>query len=228
MNYPFKALSRTRNEMVIFTLEDGPCPIDSNFFFLAGRPGTPLLRYDSIMIGCDLNVFAGDLVEYKGKEYCASYNRGFALRSKDGDEIIRFQNVEMSHLKVIGHELLDSKGFYFESIKPSFKYVDEEYAKAKRLKSSVVQWGFKSFFGNIGNKLIVNVYGVKLLLPYSDIQQSAGVTYKNKLVYFNDTIKDSSVYMKNGRVCVNSDGLRKDLRLSDVLKDEETEDGNNS
>lgn len=219
LNYAFKALSKSGKEMVIFKLEDGPCPIDSNYFMLAGRPGTPLLRYDSIMMGSDLNgVFSGDIVEYKGKEYCVSYNRGFALRSMDGDEIIRFHQLDINSMKVIGHELLDNRGFYFENIKPKFKYIDSEYAKAKRLKSNEIMWGFKSFFGTIDNKLIVNVYGVKLLIPCNSIQQYTGFSYQGKPVYFNDSIKGSPVYMKSGRVYITQDGMRMDLRLSGVIR----------
>lgn len=226
-NYPFKALSKNKKELVVFTLEDGICPLDDNFFFLVRRPGTPILRYDSVMVGTDLNgVFEGDIVEYNEKEHIVAFNRGFALKELNGNEVIHLD-------KISNYKVVDNVCFRPElkrEFSPiSFKHVDKEYAKLSRSKKEIdIKWGIKSFYGAIGERLIVNIYGVKLLVPNDEIQQFAGfyVNYKEEdkeissKIYFSDKIENSPIYMEKGRVCVKYDGIKYDLRRSNILRKE--------
>ena len=91
MYLPLQAASAD-GEMTAFNIEDCPKLVDDEFLYLANRPGTALLRKDTIFRGSDMfsqdgkRLFEGDILRTAdgGTIYAVHFYNGFKLRGQDG------------------------------------------------------------------------------------------------------------------------------------------------
>lgn len=210
VSYSFKALSLNKKELVSFTLEDGPILQDAKSFALINRPGSPILRYNTIMKGCDIpRVYEGDIIEYHGKEYIIHNEIGFCAISLDGERIYLD---DLDEIKVVNNMYFQNK-FKVFSKKCTFKYVEKT---EKRFLGGEREFGFRSIMGGIAGKPLISIYGAKLS-DASDIRMFTGIRYKGKRIYFGDEIEGSIVYMERGRVKMKVNGLEYDLRKNNSI-----------
>lgn len=209
--YPFKALSANGKELVAFTLADGPWRHDTKFFSLANRPGSPILKYNTIRRGSDIpGLFEGDIIEYNGKKYCIKYEMGLAAFSLDGEVIPVNQ---LSYIKIVDNVYFQKEFKLPNWRKVTFKYVEKE---DKRFLNQHRFFGIKSITGAMRNKPFIAIYGCKLV-PEDDILQFTGVTYKDERIHFGECIEGNPVYMEKGRIYVRAFGKCHDVKSSPIL-----------
>ncbi len=209
--YPFKALSANRKEIVSFTLADGPWRQNVKFFTLMNRPGSPILRYNTIMRGCDIpGLFQGDIIEYKGKKYIIKYELGFAAVSLDG-EVIPTNKLE--YINVIDNMYFQKEFPITYCNKLTFKYVEKE---DKRYKGNHRFFGIKSIPGAFNDKSLIAIYGSKLV-DEDCISLFTGVKYKGERIHLGECIEGSPLYMEKGRLFIKALGGCHDVKSSPIL-----------
>lgn len=196
-HYPLRARS-DRGTWVSFSIEDAPCPIDEDSFFLMNRPGTPILLYSTIMHGLDIpNLYEGDIVLINRNRYIVSHANGYkavSLRKKSNiifDENLRY--------KVISNIYREPDIHIETTIKNNYKF------------HSLI-FGIDKIYGSYKECLIVNMGG-GLLLPIDEIQQDARFSYEGKKIFFGDELNGGEVCLKNGRLCIKQDTKFTDINL---------------
>lgn len=209
--YPFKALSVNKKELVSFTLSDGPWRQDMTCFTLSNRPGTPILRYNTIMRGSDIpGLFEGDIIEYNGKKYIIKYEMGFAAVSLD-KEVIPVS--ELSYINVVDNMYFQKEFPISYCNKITFKYIereDEKFLNKERV------FGIKSVLGAICDKSFVAIYGSKMVNE-NDLLQMSGVRYKGKHIYIGEEIEGNKLYMNRGRLYIKAYGKAYDVKSTPIL-----------
>lgn len=181
--YPLIAMNKAGTDMVQFSLEDGICPITADLFILTNRSGSPILRYDTILRGMDIpNIYEGDIITYKQRDYIVKYQRGFNAISIDG-QVINLQWVK--DIKVKTH-------MYFQDI---FKRI--ELTKI-RYRCGDFYFTIRKIYGATKTHLIVNDRNKKFL-PLTEIQQDAGISMCNKRLYYGNNA-DVNVCLHKGHM----------------------------
>ena len=197
--YPLKALSKDRKELVVFGIEDGPCPLDSNFFVLTKRPGSPILRYDSILRGMDVpNLFEGDIIESNGTQYIIKYHRGFNAISLEGDTL---EIKDLRRAKVVDQ-------LYFQD---NFK---KKYPTRHKYIIDGVDTEFTRFMGATETGVIINDSNLPVV-PFFKVMQNTGMRYKGNKLYFGNIINNCPVVLYKGNIVIIENGkpkLVKDLK----------------
>lgn len=180
------ALTKDGTDVVQFKLKDGPCPISEDYFVLLNRPGTPILRYDSIMRGMDIpGVYEGDIISFKHKDYMIKYQKGYNAVSLSG-EVLDIS--KLKYLKVKTH-------MYFQN---SFKPIVPTLIRM-RIRGKI--YPIKKIFGATKKGIVVNERGLGVV-EINEIQQDAGMRVDGKKVYFGKN-DDKFVCLKRGRVIVD-------------------------
>lgn len=172
-SYPLRASSVCGKYMVPFSLKDGPIPLDDNTFALSEIPNSPILTYESILRGCDIeDLFAGDIVTSNGKDYLISYHRGLVGRSLDDTrEVLYFDDIG----KITMVSNIYNREAYMSSRQSTFPY---------KYKNDVFY--LQDIYGIQNGMLRVNIKG-GLLVPIEEAQQYAGVRGpESELVFFGD------------------------------------------
>lgn len=184
MFYHLLALTKDRRDVVAFSLLDGPCMIGENQFVLVNRPGTPILRYDSIMRGMDIpGIFEGDIINYRGKDFIVKYQRGFNGYSLNGDVV---DMNELSNGIVKSH-------VYFQDI---FKQI----APTKiRYRIGNKHYTIDKVFSAPGRKGVVFNDKRLGIVELNRIEQDAGTIVNKKRIYFG---KDA--VMRKGKIIIKN------------------------
>jgi hypothetical protein len=100
LTLPLQAAS-TYGELTTFNIEDCPKLVDDGLFYLANRPGTPLLRKDSIALSSNGKRIKHSKIRYmdfsRGIEFnlfdIISASEENALIHRDGGIIVAFRNI---------------------------------------------------------------------------------------------------------------------------------------
>lgn len=209
--YPFKALSVNYKELVSFTLEDGPWRQNMNFFGLMNRPGSPILRYNTIMRGCDIpGLFEGDIIEYKGKKYIMRYELGLAAVSLDGEVI---PSSKLEYINVVDNMYFQKEFPITYCNKLVFKYIEKEDEKYKE---NYKYFGIKSITGSFKDKALISIYGSKLV-NVNDVLPFTGIRYKGERIHLGECIEGNPVYMEKGRLLIKALGGCHDVKSSPIL-----------
>ena len=209
--YPFKALSASYKELVSFTLADGPLRQDIKFFTLMNRPGSPVLRYNTIMRGCDIpGLFEGDIIEYKGKKYIIRYEMGLAAVSLD-KEVIPVNKLE--YINVVDNMYFQKEFPITYCNRLTFKYIEKGDNKYK---GNYKYFGIKSITGAFKDKSLIAIYGSKLV-DEDSILQFTGVRYKGERIHFGECIEGNPLYMEKGRLLIKALGGCHDVKSSPIL-----------
>ena len=168
--YPLIALTATKKDMVDFTLEDGPCPVDEEHFVLLNRPGTPILSYATVLRGMDIpGVFEGDIISFEGTDYIVKYQRGFNAISIDKSKIITLENITAENVKT---------HMFFQR---SFDWIEPATIKFRVNQNKF--FTFQNIYGYFDGRLL---FTDSKLCKQKEIiaQQDAGVTYQGKKACF--------------------------------------------
>lgn len=172
-SYPLRATSVCGKYLYSFSLEDAPIPLDNETFVLSNVPNSPILLYNSILKGCDVeDFFAGDIVRVNGKDYLLSYHRGLVGKSLD-------EEADLLYLDDIGN----------------FDMVSNIYNRKVDMLSRQLSFPYKwkdttfyleKIYGMKDGMLLVNVKG-GLMIPPNEIQQYAGIRgVQGEKVFFGD------------------------------------------
>jgi hypothetical protein len=193
--YPLRALSKDGKEVVTFNVEDGPCQLEDNLFILTSRPGSPILRYDSILRGLDIDgLFEGDIFEHEGERFVLQYHRGFAAVNPEKG-ILSLE--EIQSLKVVSNVYRETDVFIPKLVRHTYK-------------SNRIMFTLENIIGVRDGNLILNAKG-GLMVPLNNVQQYAGITYNKKTMYFGDTINDSPLILANGRCSISINNTMVDI-----------------
>lgn len=189
-SYPLRALSKKGGLAVPFTLGDGPCRIDDNYFILTERPGSPLLRYDMILRGMDIpGIFEGDILLDNGKEFVIQYQRGFMAVSKDKEQK---SLSSIPNIQVVSN-IYKRNDFVIPKL----------LAMMYKIRESDL-FELDCILGVNEGNLILN-YKEGMLVPEHEIKQYAGITYLGNSMYFGDEINGNKLMLRQGR-CAILDG----------------------
>lgn len=209
--YPFKALSLNKKELVSFTLKDGLWKQDSNFFTLMNRPGSPILRYKTIMRGCDIpGLFEGDIIEYKGKKYVMRYEMGLAAVSLDGEVI---PSNKLEYINVVDNMYFQKEFPIKMNNKLTFKYIEKH---DKKYLNQSKCFCIRSISGAFMDKPLIAIYGSKLV-DEDDIMPFTGVRYKGERIHLGECIEGNPLYMEKGRLFIKAMGGCHDVKSSPIL-----------
>ena len=191
-----RALSPT-GIWIDFILSDGMCPVNNELFILPKRPGTPFLRYDTILRGMDIpNLFEGDILLSNEKQYVICYKSGFyALPIKRDSPCILLS--ELTNYKRISNIYKRPDVLIDRPSKLNLKYHDTIFTYAE-------------IFDVVNNNFHVNAYN-GMLIPINATQQDARITYEGRHLYFGDFVEDGEVVLRKG-VCA----LRKNMRYYSI------------
>lgn len=183
--YPLIALTKCRTNMVSFTLEDGLCPIDEEHFVLLNRPGSPILRYDTVLRGMDINgIFEGDIVNYEGTDYMIKYQRGFNAISLDKSKVITLDNITACNVKT--HMYYQRDFAWIEPTMIKFRVNNNKF------------FTLRNIYGYFDNRIVFN--DIKLRNKETLIvQQDAGLTYDGQRACFGNNAF-GSVKLVKGKI----------------------------
>lgn len=187
-NYPMRALSKCGNFLVPFTLADGPAPIDKDHFILTEKQNSPILRYDSVLKGSDIEgLYEGDIVTIEGddKEYPVIYATG--VRLKDSEEQIEIIYDNQKKFSIVS-DIYTRKMKFIKRTIPKFRIDNTGFL-------------LSDLYGMHKGHLLLNKTSV--MVKPEDIRMHAGVRDKNrKYLYFGD----HGLTLLNGQPGVYQDG----------------------
>lgn len=178
MFYNLMALT-VSGDLFPFSLRDGPCPLSEETFFLSNRPGTPILRYSVILRNMpNTNIYDGDIIEYRSKEYIVKYHRGFNCIANDGEVI----NLPETNYTIKGNI-----------------YKNNEMAKVPLPKYKIGKNYYctiRKFYGaNKAKGILVNDRNIGYA-AFKDIFQYAGISNNKQKLYFTK----NEVELVKGRI----------------------------
>ena len=181
------------NKYYTFSIKDIPVLVDDNNFILMARPGSPILRFDTIGSLTDIpDIGEGTvLVGENNDVYTISFKRGFAAMSSDR---------QISKLHELSNYTITAEAPHFVGI-----------ANRQRLlfKYNNLQFQIKDIVGAIDGKAIVK--REHTLVAVDKVQQYAGLTFNNTRVFLGDVIDGGIVTMYKGRVCLHKNNRYIDL-----------------
>lgn len=177
-----------------FTVADIPVVTGENEFVLLNRKFSPILKYDTIVLGSDVGIYVGDiLLDDAGSEWFVTYKCGFVALKLD-DPSTRRMLYEFRELKVIRYATEEEKAkIITEKIKIKFKYQGHIFV-------------ITDIVGRLGEGLVVKNIPSKMLPVHSEeVQQSTLMSRGGKRLYFGDLYKDLPIIMCYGRVGVQTE-----------------------
>lgn len=199
--YPLRALSKCGRYLISFDLIDGPCSLDSKTFFLSRKPGTPILRYDSLMRGSDIpNLFAGDYVQKNSRIYLLTYSRGLVAKDIETSDMLDLSDGEYTIISNIYNWKEDIK---LKPSQPLYKYKDSVFY-------------FKDVYGVLDGKLALNRSKNRLINAY-EVRQYSGIKHPvtRKELFFGE----HDLHLKNGYLYgKNSVGEMVNITLGGSIK----------
>lgn len=204
-NFSLKALSKEGNSLTEFTLLDGPYPLSQQYFGLMNRPGTPYLRYDSVVRATGVaDLYDGDIVESQGKRYIILYQKGYYAYTIDKKEKIPIN--DLINPIVVDHAFF-SEEFSFphnRSKKTLFKYDD-------------IIFKLEDIYGVSNDKIILH-HKRGILLNPDKIQQKANITYNGTPLFFGDEVNKRTLVLRNGQPLFRVRGRYKTVREMEGVK----------
>ncbi len=175
-----RAITRA-GEPYLFEPADVPVCIWEDAFILARRPGSPILRTDSVVrVMDDRDVGEGDIVQIDHQEYTVGYFQGFYYEGIDGS---RTSSNLVSQCRVFSVGTRSRSRIQFKSSKCAFQML--------------------AFMGWYGNK-IITAHDPAPFVP-EELQMSVGLGYLGQKLYYGDLVDGKPVLMWHGRPCILTD-----------------------
>lgn len=191
MHYLMRALTLD-DEIFEFTIGDVPTGIKPGIFVCLRKPGTPLLKQDTIRRGDpDTHLFEGDLLDMDGERWVVSYERGFYVINEDYQ--IKYL-YDLKDYKVVSNTYCEEPPVPVNyRNKHLFKYKDKIF----RLNDIV---------GAAKNGNLI-LRAISRTVPAVCVKQECGIAYLGQRVYLGDRFEGKTVVLKYGRVCLR-DGAK--------------------
>lgn len=183
-----------------FSIYDVPVAIDDEQFILMAKPGSPILRTQTIVSCTDIpNVCEGTiLTDNNGVDYVVSFKRGFAAMDAQR-AVVKISDIVGCHIS----GSIDLSTIALCRQRLIYRYKD-------------LQFQLKDFVGISDGKAIIKESHTPIEL--SNVQQYAGLTYNGKNVFFGDYIDGFKVVMHKGRICMDCGDHYVDIADMQVLK----------
>lgn len=173
-----------------FTVLDVPVITGENTVVLLGRKFSPMLKYDTIVVGSDVGVYVGDVLrDEDGTEWIATYDRGVKAKSIP-DRRTKYL-YEFKRLRVV-------------------RQATKEEWRTYRVSTPILVFKYKDYTFDLSH--IIGKHRrdlVVLNIPDSvnvkDVKQSARATIKRQRIFLGDEYKGSPVVMCYGCLCIQNE-----------------------
>lgn len=198
----FKAMG-VDSEFYRFKIEDCPVILNMGIMALTAKPGSKLLRIDTVVRGSDNNIFEGDRVLYKGGYFgYVVYAGGFKVRCKDTGELVDIP---------YGKNFRISKGTK-RSIGDAVRDEDRSWLSLK-VKDDIFELNGIVCSYRQSSIAITTVKCQERYVKPEDVRCSTGIEKEGNTLFFGDEYMGGKVIMKNGIpvVCLPDNRL---LRLT--------------
>lgn len=182
-------------------MKDIPVMMFEDKFVLMNKPGSPILRADTIMRGEPFyNVYEGDVIEADGDIWLVCYERGFYAINEN--YVIRFL-YKFNDIKFIDrHDNVTGLPTVTFKKKFLFKIKDQVFV-------------LNDIVGAYSGDCIFRTYSEPVKVE--TIQQDCGLRYNGNLMFLGDTVDGSTVELYGGRVVIHKDGQKLDLSSGGFL-----------
>ncbi len=175
-----RAITRA-GEPFLFKPTDVPVCIWEDAFILARRPGTPILRTNSIVrVMDDRDVGEGDVVMIDHQEYTVGYFQGFYYENGSGT---RIPSNLVSQCQVFSVGTRSRSRIQFKSSKCAFQML--------------------AFMGWYSGR-VITAHDPAPFAP-EELQISVGLVYLRQKLYYGDLVDGHPVIMWHGRPCILTD-----------------------
>lgn len=174
-----------------FTLKDAPVEIGDNRIILTNKHHSPILRRDKILMGSDIGIYLGDVIEDElGERYVMIYNSGFqAINIKSHTSKMLYD--------IYGHKVVSD--VWKEGIENDYLI----RAKIKFKCGEDSRFQISNVLGVYENQLIVS--GIKNLVDFDNVRQDLIATRNKHKFFLGEKYKGRTVYMCYGRICISTE-----------------------